>query len=69
MSGKEDSVLACQLPKEGVFLEVEILTFNQALEIAVAFMAAVAPLSIMFAVLSKILKLFTSFVSGSRLEL
>ncbi len=50
-------------------MEVEILSFNEALFIAVAFMGAVAPLSILFAVLAKMLRLFISFVTGSRLEL
>ncbi|WP_313162534.1 hypothetical protein [Sedimentibacter sp.] len=50
-------------------MEVEIISFGEALEIAVAFMGAVAPISILFAVLAKMLRLFISFVTGSRVEL
>jgi hypothetical protein len=48
---------------------ITYIDFDTAFTIASVFIVAVAPLSIMFAVLQKALNLFISFVIGGKLEL
>lgn len=50
-------------------IEIQLIDFNQAFEIASSLMLSVAPLSIMFVILRKSLNLFISFVSGGKIEL